>query len=205
MGGGTGEDLLEVLAVAQGRGLLGPGPVERHLEHAAAFRAFVPDDVLVADLGTGGGPPGLILAVFLPGTRWVFIEAQRRRADFLRWACARLGLSERVAVREERAETVGRDGSLREACGVVVARAFGSPAVTAECAAPLLVPTGVAVVSEPPGGAEARWPGDGLALLGLAVQERHTGPPALVVLAKIAPCPDRYPRGVGRPAKRPLW
>jgi 16S rRNA (guanine527-N7)-methyltransferase len=136
---------------------------------------------------------------------WVLLDAGRRRTDFLTDAVAELGLAERVAVRRARAETAGRDPACRGQFDLVVARGFGSPAVTAECAAPLLRTDGLVVVSEPPEAGD-RWPNDGLTLLGLEPVGRFGLPDAGVqVLRQTRPCPERYPRRVGIPAKRPLW
>ena len=201
-----------MLDEARHRGFLGPGPVEAHLEHAFGFaEAFEPvaagrGVARAADLGSGGGIPGLVLALHLAATEWVLVEAMARRAAFLREALQTLGLDGRVAVVEERAEVVGREPAYRGSFDLVVARSFGPPAVVAECAAPLLRVGGLAVVSEPPGGAPARWPADGLVQLGM------TPGPAVVaagaayqVLRQVEPCPDRWPRRVGIPAKRPLF
>jgi 16S rRNA (guanine527-N7)-methyltransferase len=161
---------------------------------------------LAADLGSGGGVPGLALALAWRESRWLLIESGRRRAGFLREAVVTLGLAPRVVVMEQRAEEVGRDPQCRGRCGLVVARGFGPPAVTAECAAPLLETGGRAVVSEPPGGDAARWPPGGLAVLAMA-----PGPvvdacgATFQVLVQTRPCPDRFPRRTGVPAKRPLF
>jgi 16S rRNA (guanine527-N7)-methyltransferase len=103
-----------------------------------------------------------------------------------------------------RAEIVGRS-ERRGSFDAVVARSFGPPAVTAECAAPLLRPGGRLVVSEPPDGTEERWPEDGVAAFGLARGARLPGPPGIQVLTQVEPCPEAYPRRDGLPAKRPLF
>ena len=94
---------------------------------------------------------------------------------------------------------------MRASADVVVARSFGSPAVTAECGAPLLRVGGVLVVSEPPEGAGERWSDDGLAELGLGAPTVIEGPPSFVRLSLERPVDERYPRRVGIPGKRPLW
>ena len=149
--------------------------------------------------------PGLVLATALPDWRWDLVEAGARRAAFLERAVQELGLLDRVRVRHLRAEELGRTDAERGRADAVTARSFGPPAVTAECGAPLLRPGGVLVVSEPPDGAGDRWPADGLATVGLAVAERRPGPPAVAVLVQDGPCPPRFPRRPGIPAKRPLW
>ena len=198
------EALLAVLAESQRRGFLGPGPVQEHLDHS---RAFVP--LLagvtgpVADLGSGGGVPGLVLAVELPHLAWRLVDGMVRRTSFLAEAVDELGLGDRVSVHTARAELLGRDPAWRGHLGAAVARAFGPPAVTAECAAPLLRVGGRLVVSEPPGGDPMRWPPDCLAALGLGPAEVVAGPPAFARLEQRAAAPDSVPRRA--PGKRPLW
>ncbi len=159
-----------------------------------------------ADLGSGGGVPALVLALRLPEMKSVLIEAAARRAAFLREAVEQLGLGGGVVVVEDRAEAVGRQPQYRGSFDVVTARSFGPPAVVAECAAPLLRIGGRTVVSEPPGGAPARWPEEGLALLGLApAASVEAVGAAYQVLRQVEACPERWPRRVGIPAKRPLF
>ena len=210
---GTGDATLEqVLTEARTAGLLGPEDPVRHIEHAEAFLAaararFGPGGpARFLDLGSGPGVPGLILATRWPGTRATLLDAGERRAAFARHAADRLGIGDRVNVRNGRAEELAHDPNLREAFPLVVARAFGTPAVTAELAAGFLEPGGQLVVSEPPAVEPGRWDGNGLGALGLARSEpgRAAGF-AVVVFTKNAPTPDRYPRRTGVPAKRPLW
>lgn len=159
-----------------------------------------------ADLGSGGGLPALPLALRFAGTRWVLIEVAVRRAAFLRRAVAVLGLGDRVEVREERAEVSGRNSGMRGRLDLVVARSFARPGMVAECAAPLLRVGGRAVVSEPPGGEAGRWPPAGLAELGLRPRSTAaTAAGTFQVLEQVDACPDRFPRRVGVPAKRPLF
>jgi 16S rRNA (guanine527-N7)-methyltransferase len=158
-----------------------------------------------ADLGSGAGVPGLILALLWPDSEWGLVDANVRRTAFLQEAVVSLGVSERVAVVAERAELVGRDANWRGGVDLVVSRGFGPPAVAAECAAPLLRVGGLFVVAEPPGGAPQRWPAAGLELLGLADDGRLVAPVALQRLRQVVACPERYPRRVGIPMKRPLF
>lgn len=189
-----------VLEEARALGFLGPGPVTFHVEHA---RAYLPalEPVLgeALDLGAGGGIPGLVLALERPDLSWTFLDGMAKRTAFLERAAKRLVLGN-VTVRTARAEEVP---DLRGRFGAVVARSFATPAVTAECAAPLLRVGGRLVVSEPPEPDADRW--HGAAELGLGPAQRLPGPPALVVLVQEAVCPPRYPRRTGVPAKRPLW
>jgi len=204
--------LTGLLEEARQRGFLGPGPVEPHLDHARAFAvAAGTPPARAVDLGAGGGLPGLVLAVDCwPATTWLFLDAQEKRTAFLREAIAVLGIEERVEVLTARAEEVGRAPEHRGTYDAVVSRSFGPPAVTLECAAPLLRAGGAFVVSEPPATSiEERWPSTGLALLGAEPAEAVTvGGDDGWHFARIAQgslAPSRYPRRVGIPAKRPLF
>ena len=205
--------LVPVLEEARRLGFLGPGPVELHLDHADGYATALEHDAgrtwvpaRAADLGSGAGLPGLPLALRFPKTQWTLVEASVRRAAFLREVVREVGLEARITVVEERAEVVGRSADHRGMFDLVVARSFGSPGVLAECAAPLLRIGGRAVVSEPPGGKPERWPVEGLAQLGMAPGAGvQAGGAAYQVLRQEGACPDRWPRRVGVPTKRPLF
>jgi 16S rRNA (guanine527-N7)-methyltransferase len=151
--------------------------------------------------------PGLVLAAEVwPAARFTLLDASQRRCTYLELCVADLALTGRVTVVWGRAEDAGRDDALRGAADVVVARSFGPPAATAECAAPLLRTGGRLVVSEPPGSTGERWDPAGLDLLGLVVEattvvERAT----FSVLRQASPCPATYPRRPGVPTRRPLF
>ncbi|MBO0692548.1 MAG: class I SAM-dependent methyltransferase [Acidimicrobiaceae bacterium] len=205
MPSGSGqEELRAVLGRAQELGFLGPGALDPQIDRSLAFTAATAPPESALDLGSGGGIPGLVLALAWPASRWVLLDGSLRRCQFLREAVGALRLDARVEVVASRAEEAGR-GPLRGSRDLVVARGFGPAAVTAECAAPLLKLGGHLVVAEPPGGAPKRWPAQSLAALGLEVGPALTEPVALQVLKQIALCPDRFPRRVGIPAKRPLF
>lgn len=199
--------LLEVLATARDIGLLGPGPVEAHVDHAVAWAdALGAPPASFLDLGSGGGVPGLVLAWVWPAAQGVLLDARSRSVEFLAGAVVSLGLAERIDVVGGRAEAEGRDPRLRESFPLVVARGFAAPPVTAECAGAFVAVGGRLSVSEPPGGDFGRWPGDALARLGLGPAETlQVGEASFVVIEKVELLEDRWPRRVGTPGHRPLW
>lgn len=219
------EVLIEVLRRAQDLGFVGPAVVQEQVEHGDAFaralerawsrRAGADSDPRpplrqVADLGSGGGLPALVVASRWPDVRLTLVEAQHRRAEFLQEAILRLGLGQRAVVIAQRAETVGRNPEHRGKYQVVTARSFGPPAVVAECAAPLLRTGGALLVSEPPttDAGQTRWPVEGLTRLGMGPAEfdqLDEGRRHFVALPQLVVCPEEYPRRVGVPAKRPLF
>ena len=155
------ERLTEELEHAKGLGFLGPMPAAEQLEHALGFVGVIESELgqapgSVLDLGSGGGPPGLVLAACWPTTRAVLVEANHRRAEFLQHSLARLDVAESAEVATGRAESLGHQPELREAFECVTGRSFGRPAVTAECGSAFLSLDGRLVVSEPPDGATDR-------------------------------------------------
>lgn len=206
------DGLAAVLVRSQELGFLGPGDPEAHRRHSLAFASAFEElggaaPIACCDLGAGGGIPGLVLALRWRSTPIVLIEAGARRCRFLREAVDELGLASTVSVAEGRAEALARTPGLEARFDLVTARAFGPPATTAECATRLLAPAGTLLVSEPPSSdtTSHRWRDDGLAKLGLGPAIPVGVDPHVVALRREHSCPDRFPRRVGVPAKRPLF
>jgi len=112
-----------------------------HIADSLTLLRFIPADAaLLADVGSGGGLPGIPLAIARPGLRVVLIEATKKKARLLEQFIAQLGL-EGVTVVPERAEAVAR-GLLREKFDVAVARALARLDVLLEWCMPLVKPGG---------------------------------------------------------------
>ena len=212
--------LLQALQRAQELGFIGEGPLEDHIAHAAGFAEAaiasghgLPGRIL--DLGSGGGLPGLVLAHLWPAAAIVLLDSMERRTKLLAQAVAASGLQPRVEVIRERAEVAGRNVRLRGSFELVVARSFGPPPVAAECGAPFLQAGGLLVVSEPPPSPDTgevtrpkqpeRWPDAALEQLGLRPLRRAEDRFGYQLLVQEQPCPARFPRRTGVPAKRPLY
>ena len=196
--------LRTVLEDAQRVGLLGPGPVERHVGHAEAWaEAIAPGRFL--DLGSGAGIPGLVLALAWPTVAGALLDGQTRRTAWLRTAVARLDLADRISVVEGRAEDLGHDPALREQFEVVVARGFAAPPATAECGAAFAAVGGILTVSEPPDHPD-RWPVEALARVGLGNPRQVVhGGATFVILPKDSALAGDFPRRRNVPVRNPLW
>ncbi len=193
--------LAEVLERSRAVGFLGPGPLETHVEHAALFgRAIGPAECRFADIGAGGGVPGLPMLVSNPAWSAVLIDASQKRCSFLVWALSELELTDRAEVWCGRAEQLGHEGRAREGFDAVVARGFGPPASTLECATPLLRPNGRVVVSEPP--VKRDWPADGLASAGLIQLDAG---PGVAVFERTGDLRDDLPRPAKQQQRTPLF
>lgn len=103
--------------------------------------AALPVGADVVDIGSGGGIPGLVIAVVRPDLAVTLVEADRRKAGFLIHVAGLLELAN-VTVAARRAEEMGRDGEHHARHDVVVSRATAPPILLVELAMPLLKPAG---------------------------------------------------------------
>jgi 16S rRNA (guanine527-N7)-methyltransferase len=144
----------------------------------------------IVDVGSGGGVPGIPLAASLPERDVTLLEAIGRKCDFLReWAPPNALV---VQGRAEEQET--------DVHGVAVGKALAKPPVAAEWCLPLVRP----------GGAVILWVGTSADTervarvaeqLGGELAEARDG---LLVLRKVRPTPQGFPRRTGVASKRPL-
>lgn len=189
-----------------------PEPVARlHLLDALSALPML-DDLAPAralDLGSGGGVPGIVLALARPGVAWTLVDSARRKADALRGFVAALGLPN-VTVVAERAEILGRDPAHREQYDLVTARACAALPVLAEYAFPLVRIGGLVVAWKGrPDDAELSGGRAAAGQLGGELEVKGTGVGVLgdhrfVLMPKVSATPDRYPRRPGQPSRRPL-
>jgi len=164
----------------------------------------------VADIGSGAGFPGLVLAIIRPAT-YTLIEATKKRAAFLQRAAEALGIPDTTVI-PSRAEEVGQNPDHREAYHLVLSRAVAPLAVLLEYGLPLtrlgghfIAYKGPAVDEELDGcGNALRTLGGRIARILRFALPREMGRRTLIQVEKTAPSPPRYPRRPGIPAKRPL-
>ena len=132
--------LLAGTAVA--RGLIGPHEVprlwDRHLLNSAAVTALVPRPCSLADLGSGAGLPGIVLAILLPDCEVTLLEPMLRRVTFLQECVDELGLANARVCRGRAEDVAGR-----LAVDVVTARAVAPLDRLARLALGLLRPGGL--------------------------------------------------------------
>jgi 16S rRNA (guanine527-N7)-methyltransferase len=143
----------------------------------------------IVDVGSGGGAPGIPLAYTLPDREVTLLEASGRKCVFLREhapANARV-----IQGRAEEQEV--------DAYGVAVAKALAPPPVAAEWCLPLVRVGGAAILWVGPS-AEAERVARVAAQLGGEL-ERAEG---FLILRKVAPTPEGFPRRPGMAKKRPL-
>jgi 16S rRNA (guanine527-N7)-methyltransferase len=146
----------------------------------------------VVDVGSGGGSPGIPLAVALPEREVTLLEAERRKCDFLlRWAGELPNLSV-VWGRAEEQPT--------EAFGVALAKALAPPHVAVEWCLPLVAEGGAVLLWT---GASAS-PSRVQAAATLVAGRLENAEGGIMLVRKTGPTPAGFPRRAGMARKRPL-
>ena len=167
----------------------------------------------VIDVGSGGGIPGLPLKLLQPDAFVTLLESNRKRCAFLAAAIAELGI-DGVEVVNARAETAAHDPAYREQYDVATARGLARLPTLAEEVLPFLKLGGVAVLPKGADAAGVQSEAEAAAFaadeLGAApafiqpVEYPGTAPVDYIVYwLKVQPTPERFPRRVGVPSKRP--
>lgn len=168
-----------------------------------------PEGGTLADVGSGGGFPGLVIAAVEPELEVHLVEPLRKRAGLLEEFARELGL-ENVTVHAQRAEEAGR-GPLRGGMAIVTARAVAELRELLEYTAPLAAADGL--LAFPKGSAlpeEIDAAGGAATALKCELVEVEPMRPAVAERVRVAlyrqvePAPERYPRRPGMPGKRPL-
>jgi 16S rRNA (guanine527-N7)-methyltransferase len=155
----------------------------------------------VVDIGSGGGVPGIVIAILRPDLSVTLLDSDRRKTGFLIHVAGVLGLP-RVRVEALRAEDAGRVGEMREAFDLATSRATAPPPVLCELALPLLRVGGslCALVARAD-----------TAIADCAAAARVCGGAAPEAVAagvlrirKVEPTTDAYPRRAGTPNRHPI-
>jgi 16S rRNA (guanine527-N7)-methyltransferase len=186
--------LEEVVAEPGATGIADLGEARRVLLHdalrATPFVGACPGPVV--DVGSGGGTPGIPLAVALPERSFTLLEARRRKCDFLSRMASEL---RNITVVWGRAEEQPTD-----TFGVALAKALAKPPVATELCLPLVRPGGIAIL----------WIGESAEHVRVATVAEKLGgelesdQEGLLVLRKIEPTPPGFPRRPGVAKRRPL-
>lgn len=182
----------------------------RHVLDSLSVLRHLGEARTVVDVGSGGGLPGVPLAIACPSVSFTLVEATGKKARFIERAVEALGL-DNVTVLADRAETVGQQPPHRQRYEVAVARAVGPMRVMLEYTLPLVRLEGrVLAMKGPRFERELDEAGDALMALGGGAVELYEALPGLdnelviVEVHKAAPTPRQYPRRPGDPKARPL-
>jgi 16S rRNA (guanine527-N7)-methyltransferase len=187
--------------------------IKHFLDSLSVVKAFEDgfEPKSMIDIGTGAGLPGIPLKILYPQAKLCLVESIKKKAGFCEHACQALGLTG-VMVSSARAEEIGQLREHRERYDLALARAVAAMPTLVEYLLPL-VRLGGRVVMQKGSSAEeeAEASRNAIRLFGgklsqilpvslPGVEDQRF----LVVLEKIKPTPDQFPRRVGVPAKSPI-
>ena len=179
------------------------------LDCAALAHLYDFKDKTVADIGTGAGFPGVPLKLVEPSIRLTLLDSLNKRIDFLKEVCADLGLGD-VSCVHGRAEEFA--AGHRESFDIVTSRAVANLQLLSELCLPLVKVGGAflsmkSVESEE----EINSAKKAIAVLGGKIEKcvDYTIPGTdvshrLVIIRKIAPTPQKYPRAFAKIKKNPI-
>jgi 16S rRNA (guanine527-N7)-methyltransferase len=192
------------------------GVLIRHFLDSLSCLKAIPQSELtggarVVDVGTGAGYPGIPLKIVCPGMRLTLLEATHKKVTFLEHLIDRLEMEDVQAI-HARSEELAQDPAHREQYDWAVARAVAKMPTLVEYLLPL-ARVGGAILAQKGEDAPAEVQGADKAISTLGGDVRQLVPVELrglaetrylVVVDKVAPSPEKYPRRPGMPKKRPL-
>ncbi len=173
--------------------------------------SMVPAEPKWIDIGTGGGFPGVPIALIFPSSTVTLLDSTRKKITALTAIVEQLNLKNAIPL-VGRAEEIGQQQIYRETYDFALLRAVAPVSVCAEYALPLLTTGGLAILyrgqwtteEEKELRAVAKQLGGALEFIQpsktpLTQSIRH-----YVYLRKTAPTPKKFPRPVGIPRQKPL-
>ncbi len=167
--------------------------------------------IKIIDIGTGGGFPGIPLKIVKEDLGLVLLDSLNKRITFLNEVIEKLNLKDIIAI-HGRAEELGRDEKHREKYDIAVSRAVASLNTLSEYSLPFVKVGGYFVsmkgsdVEE-----ELKDAKKGIDILGgKIIDKKEFALPhsdirhSLIIIKKVRETPTKYPRGGGKPKKKPL-
>jgi 16S rRNA (guanine527-N7)-methyltransferase len=163
------------------------------------------------DIGTGAGFPGIPLKILLPEMEVLLVDSVNKKTEFCQHIVDHLDLKG-VQVIQDRVENLARDENYREKFDWAVARAVAQLPTLSEYLLPFVKVGGkMLAMKGDQGPFEAQKATPALNMLGGELEQvlnltlpRVTEDRYLITITKNAPTPEKYPRRVGIPQKRPL-
>lgn len=159
------------------------------------------------DVGTGAGFPGLPMKIYHPDLKLTLLDSLNKRVNFLSAVCEETGISAKCV--HERAEEGGRKPEFREKYDIAAARAVAAMPVLTEYCLPYVKVGGIFCALKGPN--EDHKAGEkAVKTLGGEISDvkEYSLPDGdrrtLIIVKKVAPTPEKYPRNGGQISKKPI-
>lgn len=182
---------------------------KKHFLDCAACQYLIPGGAKCADIGTGAGFPGMVLAIVRPDINMALFDSLNKRLIFLNELADKLGI--RVSCIHARAEDAGKNPLYREKYDVALSRAVARLPLLCEYTLPFVKKGGcLLALKGPEVENEISDAKKAIAILGGATPiieksnafdgQQHN----FVLIKKIKATPQAYPRKAGIPARSPI-
>lgn len=186
--------------------------IDKHLiDSCLCDLSSLPPKSKVLDLGTGGGFPGIPLAILYPHLEFTLLDATEKKIRIVASIAEELGLKN-VGVLSGRAEALAKETGYREQFDAVVSRGVAAYGILAELCLPFVRPHGCFYSWKGPKyQTECEEAARALEVLKgriVKVQATHLANVSedhmMIICKKTAPTPECYPRNYGTIKKKPL-
>ncbi|MDO5755217.1 MAG: 16S rRNA (guanine(527)-N(7))-methyltransferase RsmG [Tissierellia bacterium] len=168
-------------------------------------------DEKIIDIGTGAGFPAIPLKIHHPQLEMVLLDSLKKRLGFIDGVIEELSL-DKIKTIHGRAEEVSRQKDYREQFDIAISRAVARLNTLVEWSLPFVKIGGVFIAMKGSDGLEELKEAEkGIEILGGRVKgikeyqlEENDHQRTMIIIEKVKSCPKKYPRGGGKPVKKPL-
>ena len=170
------------------------------------------DNKKFIDIGSGCGFPGFAYAITHPNSEIYLVDSSKKKTDSLKEIIKRINFKNNIFVINDRIENLGRQSSFRNSFNIATARAVSNPSTVSEYILPMLQSDGLGILYC------GKWTTEhhknlehtlkvlkgNILEIKINLLPGDKGIRNAIFIEPKAPCPDIYPRSIGKAEKYPL-